>query len=83
MAISIKDPEADRLARALAKATGESLTEAIRHALAERLARHRAHVGRGLADQLRPIQERLARLPVLDPRSDDELLGYDERGLPT
>ena len=83
MAISIKDPEADRLARALAQATGESLTEAIRHALAERLARHTARAHRGLAEELRPIQERIARLPVLDPRSDDALLGYDEHGLPT
>ena len=24
-----------------------------------------------------------AALPVLDPRSDDEILGYDENGLPT
>jgi antitoxin VapB len=31
---------------------------------------------------IREIQERLAKLPVLDPRSPDELLGYDEYGLP-
>ncbi len=37
VALSIKDPEADRLARALAVATGESLTEAVTEALRERL----------------------------------------------
>ena len=39
MALSIKDPETDRLARELAKTTGESITEAIRAALRERLER--------------------------------------------
>jgi antitoxin VapB len=28
------------------------------------------------------IAQRVATLPVLDPRSADEILGYDERGLP-
>jgi antitoxin VapB len=41
MALSLKDPETDRLARALAALTGETLTEAIRKALAERLERER------------------------------------------
>ena len=39
MALSIKHPEADRLARQLADATGESLTDAIIQALRERLRR--------------------------------------------
>ena len=42
MALNIKDPEADRLARALAAATGESITVAARAAFAERLARVQA-----------------------------------------
>jgi antitoxin VapB len=37
MALSIKGPEADRLARELAAATGESLTEAVTKALRDRL----------------------------------------------
>ena len=83
MALSIKNPEADRLARELAAATGESLTEAVLKALRERL-RHqqgRARTPR-LREELRAIRERCARLPVLDPRSAEEILGYDERGLP-
>ena len=82
MAISIKDPETDRLARALAAATGESLTDAIREALRDRLEREAHRTRRGVGAEIRRIQVRLARLPVLDPRSPDELLGYDERGLP-
>lgn len=82
MAISIKDPETDRLARALAAATGESLTEAIRAALSERLERETHRSRRGIGVEVRRIQERLARLPVLDRRSSDEILGYDDHGLP-
>jgi antitoxin VapB len=83
MALSIKDDEADRLARRLVAATGESLTEAVRVALRERLRRveGRAAAPR-LRDELRAIRKRCSRLPVLDPRSADEILGYDEHGLP-
>lgn len=82
MPISIKDPETDRLARALAAATGESLTEAIRRALQDRLERETQRSRRGIGIEVRRIQERLAALPVLDPRSAEELLGYDDHGLP-
>ena len=83
MAISIKDPETDRLARALSAATGQSITEAIRRAIEERMERerHRPH-RQSLADGIRRIQERVAALPVLDSRSADEILGYDANGLP-
>jgi antitoxin VapB len=82
MAISINDPETDRLARELAAATGETLTDAIREALRERLAREAHRARRGLSAEVRRIQERIARLPVLDARTDDEILGYDDHGLP-
>jgi antitoxin VapB len=42
MALSIKTDEADRLARALAALTGETMTEAVTMALRERLAREKA-----------------------------------------
>jgi antitoxin VapB len=82
MAISIKDPETDRLARALAAATGESLTEAIRRALRDRLDRESHRSRRGIAVEVRRIQERVARLPVLDARPPDDLVGYDDHGVP-
>jgi antitoxin VapB len=83
MALSIKDPEADRLARELASRTGESLTVAVTNALRERLVRQqgRQH-GVPLADRLRAIRERCARLTVIDGRPPNEILGYDDRGVP-
>jgi antitoxin VapB len=83
MALSIKHPEADRLARELASRTGETLTEAVVAALRERLAREEGKVrGRPLREELATIRRRLAALPVQDPRTQDEIIGYDEHGLP-
>jgi antitoxin VapB len=83
MALSIKDPEADRLARELASVTGESLTQAVLRALRERLQRETGRRrGIVLRDEIARIQERIARLPVRDDRSDDEILGYDRDGIP-
>jgi antitoxin VapB len=79
----VKDPEADRLAREVAARTGETLTTAVIVALRERLARLRGRPRRRrLAEELRRIAKRCAELPTLDARPDDEILGYDERGLP-
>jgi antitoxin VapB len=83
MALSIKHPEADRLARELAKSTGEGLTEAVIRALRERLAREKGRKRhRRLSEELRAIGERVAALPVLDQRTPEEILDYDDRGLP-
>jgi antitoxin VapB len=83
MALSIKHPEADRLARELARQTGESLTEAVIKALRERLMREAGRVRAvPLSEELRRIGERCAALPVLDTRPPDEILGYDDQGLP-
>jgi antitoxin VapB len=49
----------------------------------ERLARLRGRSKRRrLRDELREIARRCAQLPTLDDRSSEEILGYDERGLP-
>jgi antitoxin VapB len=84
MALSLKDPETDRLARQVASLTGESLTEAVRTSLRERLLQEKLKRGEGpnLARDLRAIANRCAALPSLDNRSEDEILGYDETGLP-
>lgn len=83
MPLSIKHPEADRLARELSERTGETLTEAVIRALRERLRREQGRVRPGrLRDDLRTIRKRCAALPVRDRRSPEEILGYDERGLP-
>lgn len=82
MPLSIKDQETDRLVRALAAKTGETLTEAITTSIRERLERLETRRNGGLAEALLEIGQRCARLPVLDDRSPDEILNYDERGLP-
>lgn len=83
MALSLKDPEADRLAREVAARTGETLTTAVVVALRERLARLRGRRGRRpLRDELRDIARRCSQLPTLDDRPAEEILGYDEKGLP-
>jgi antitoxin VapB len=84
VALNIKDPVTDRLARELAEATGESITVAARRALEERLARVRARAAAGPAsEQLQELISRGRRRGRGDPRPAEEILGYDEHGLPT
>jgi antitoxin VapB len=84
MPLNIKDPQTDSLVRELAQSTGETITQAVEVAVSERLERLRAgRPGLQLADELDRIALRCAALPLLDTRSDDEILGYDERGLPS
>ncbi len=83
MALSIKDSETERLARQVARETDESLTEAIRRSLKERLARlKRKNRTRLTREKLNDIFRRIDALPNLDNRTEDEILGYDEHGLP-
>ena len=83
MPLNIKDPEADRLARALAERTGESITDAVTQALRGRLRREEGRAAEpDLAEELMEIGRRCAGLPVLDDRSPDEIVGYDEHGVP-
>lgn len=78
MPLSLEHPEAERLARELADATGETLTDAVLNALRERLRRERGRTGGPrLVDELRTIGRRCAALPRLDERTADEILGYD------
>ncbi len=84
MALNIRHTETERLAEELSKLTGETKTEAVRRALADRLKRLHRDRSRGrLADELDRIAQRCARLPVRDRRPADEILGYDQDGLPT
>ena len=80
MVLSIKSAQADQLARELAEMTGETITEAVVTSLEARLALERL---RQRERSLHDIVERFRRLPVLDERRDDDILGYDEQGLPT
>jgi antitoxin VapB len=83
MALNLRNPEAERLATELARHTGESKTEAVTKALRDRLARvRRERTKRSLVDELEEIAEHCANLPVLDARTAEEILGYNEIGLP-
>lgn len=85
MPLNIKDAETHALARELAAATGETITKAVDIAIRERLQKVRAGrtARRRLADRLDEIAEHCAALPVVRDRSADEILGYDECGVPS
>jgi antitoxin VapB len=83
MALSIKDPETDQLARDLAKATGQSLTDAINGALRDKLrlvCGDQRTEEQFIKDAMK-IVERSTKRPVLDDRTADEIIGYDDKGL--
>ncbi len=82
------DAETDRLARRLAEATGRPLPTVVREAIAAEAAR----VGVSIPPRVPPsdLRERMieitngfADLPILDSRPADEIIGYDEHGVPS
>jgi antitoxin VapB len=82
MALNIKDPEADQLARRLAALTGESNTVAVKTAVRERIERQERERGKASVEELMAIAKRIASRIDPDGRTPDEIIGYDERGLP-
>jgi antitoxin VapB len=82
MSLEIHAPEADALARELANATGEDIDTAVIRAIEERLARTPRARTTAQDVRIEELFERLARLPVLDNRSPDEIIGYGPDGLP-
>ena len=86
MALSIKNMEVEQLARELARRRRVSVTEAIRQSLEREVARERL-VPRpndsDLLTKLREISDRAGRIPRISDMTDDEILGYDELGIPT
>lgn len=83
MALSIRTEEADRLARELAEVTHETLTQAVTTALRERLERVRSEQRTEYEKRLQRLIDEYQELPEADTRSADEIIGYDEHGLPT
>ncbi|WP_159591524.1 type II toxin-antitoxin system VapB family antitoxin [Chelativorans xinjiangense] len=86
MGMSIRNPEVERLARELAARRGISKTEAIRQALAHEVERERLVAkppDPERHERLNRIIRQASRLPVLSDLSEDEILGYDEHGIPT
>jgi antitoxin VapB len=83
VALNIRSKETEELVAELARLTGESKTDAVTKAVRDRLERvKRTRRKRSLADELDAIARQCAALPVLDARSADDILGYDDHGLP-
>jgi antitoxin VapB len=83
------DPDTERLAHRLAEATGKPLPTIVREAIAAKaeaagvsLRQHKRLFGQDLIARMTAISDRCAVLPVIDPRSPDEIVGYDDFGVP-
>jgi len=86
MNLVIKSDEAERLATRLAQASGESVDQVVVEALREKAERELRDVpaGReGIAARLMALSAVSSAWPDRDTRSAEEILGYDENGLPT
>jgi len=81
MTLNVKDPEAHRLAQAIAKATGETITQAVTQALRERYERLQRRRRKASLEELLAIAKRAAA-QVKRPYLDHAEFLYDERGLP-
>jgi antitoxin VapB len=97
VALLIQNPEAERLLREKAAETGQSVDEVVIKALhqtrATELQERFAKAAKWekiifpvnderVSEAIREFREAVAGLPILDDRSADEILGYDEWGLP-
>ncbi len=83
MPLNIKDADTHALAKRLASLTGESLTKAVKHAIQAKLEQVEKTQGAvPLAEELDRIALHCAKLPRRDKRSADQIIGYDESGLP-
>jgi antitoxin VapB len=76
----IKNHAAHSLAEKLSKRMGVNITEAVIHSLEEQL---REPVRPINWERVEAIRQKIKALPVLDSRTADEILGYDELGLPS
>ncbi len=87
MGMNIKDPDVHAMTKELAQLTGVSLTAAVKMAVEQALiqarAQHQRPKFRSMEQNLTEISLRCAALPDCDRRSMDEILGYDEFGLPS
>ena len=81
--MNIRSAKVDQLAQRLARLTGEDVETALERAIEERLSRVAPPTSTDRKAALDSFFERASRMPVLDPRSAEEIIGYDGRGLPS
>ena len=85
MPLNIKNEEAHKMARELAELKRTTITEAVMQALRDAIERSRAHERNSRdvwGEELREIAEITSNLRSRDRRSTEEILGYDENGIP-
>ncbi len=83
MPLSIRNSRAEKLAREVAALSKENLTQAIIHSLEERLERlHGRRTSMDIAEEIMKISSRCSSLPDRDTRTADEILGYNQIGVP-
>ncbi len=75
----VKNPAAHRLAEQLSKRMGLTLTDAVIYALEDQIRRSRRPLNRA---RVEAVCAKISALPVLDSRTPEEILGYDEFGIP-
>ncbi|MFA6267760.1 MAG: type II toxin-antitoxin system VapB family antitoxin [Pseudolabrys sp.] len=85
MGLSIKNDETEKLIRELARRRGQGITEALTEVVRREVERERRKPRRqedyeAFSRRIDRITERYNSLPLLDDRSDDEILGYNEHG---
>ena len=84
MALNIRNARAEELAITVSRLTGETKTQAVTQALQERLDRLRTQNSKkSMVEIALEIARECDKLPEMDNRSAEEILGYDEDGLPS
>ena len=85
MALNIKNAETEKLVRELARRRRQGITEALTDVVRREVERERKKPRRqedyeAFSRRIERVVEHFKSLPVLDGRSDDEILGYNEHG---
>lgn len=80
MQLVIDNPEFEAAVHELASVTGEKEAQSVEIAVKERLDRVTRRKGHEMLERIRPILDRLAAMPVLDSRTADEIIGYNDHG---
>ena len=84
IALTIDNPETEKLAHELARRRGQDVTQALTEVLRREVGRERRKPRREpyeeFSRRIEEIVEQFNKLPVLDDRSPDEI-GYKDQGL--
>jgi hypothetical protein len=82
VSLNIKNPEVHEAACQLAKMNGTSITAAVLDAVRAELSRQEKQLrGGNEVQRMQEYTRRVSAMPLLDPRPDDEILGYGPGGL--